>query len=161
MRTGPPSHLLHTAAQATSRLLARSGLAAHPRIAAGAAAGMVLAAGLIVWLARRRQPGPAELERRRRQALILTGRLTDGLILDARTLGGDEAFGPTPEVLLYSYRLAGVVYNCAQDVSSLAGEIAGVRIDQPVQVRYDPHQPGNSIIVGEDWNGLRREPTGH
>jgi hypothetical protein len=59
-----------------------------------------------------------------------------------------------PEVLVYSYQFAGVTYNCAQDVSRLSDRVGGYRLDQPVQVRYDPRNPGNSIIVAEDWTGL-------
>jgi len=84
----------------------------------------------------------------------LKGRITDGVILDARTLTNQDSISPTPEVLVYSYSLAGLTYNCAQDVSSLPERVAGFRIDQSVQVRYDPRNPGNSILVSESWSGL-------
>jgi hypothetical protein len=106
---------------------------------------------LVVYL---RRPSADEIERRRREELALNGRITDGVILDARTLAGDESISETPEVLLYSYRLAGVTYNCAQDVSHLAERVAGFRIDQSVQIRYDPRNPGNSVVVSESWTGL-------
>jgi hypothetical protein len=93
-------------------------------------------------------------ERRRREELARSGRITDGVIVDARTLSGEDSTSPTPEVLMYSYRLAGVTYNCAQDVSKLAEQIVGFRIDQSVQIRYDPRNPGNSILVAETWTGL-------
>jgi hypothetical protein len=99
-----------------------------------------------------------EIERRRREELALSGRITDGVILDARTLGNEDSVSPTPEVLVYSYSLAGLTYNCAQDVSGLPNEVVGFRIDQPVQVRYDPRNPGNSIIVSETWTGLWLRP---
>ncbi|HEY4356979.1 MAG TPA: DUF3592 domain-containing protein [Acidobacteriaceae bacterium] len=117
---------------------------------------VVLAAlPLIIWWIRLlRRPSAEEMERRRRERLGTMGRITDGHLLDARTLDGEESISPTPEVLLYSYRLAGVTYNCAQDVSLLPDRVRGYRLDQPLQVRYDPRNPGNSIVVAENWSGL-------
>jgi len=125
-----------------------------PRLFAGIAAGVVLIAALVWLIIHLRRPSPDEIERRRREHLALTGRITDGLILDARTISGDDSISPTPDVLVYSYRLAGVTYNCAQDVRPLPDQVLGFRIDQPVQLRYDPRNPGNSIIVSESWTGL-------
>ena len=127
----------------------------HPRAlgASGAAALALTGAGLYLLL--RRTPSPEELERRRREALATTGRITDGHLVDARTLSGEECHSETPELLVYSYELAGVTYECAQDVSLLPERVRGFRPDQPVQVRYDPRHPGNSIVVAESWSGLR------
>ena len=125
-----------------------------PRIVGGIAAGVVVAAVGTMLVVHLRRPSAEELERRRREELALNGRITDGVILDARTLHGEESISPTPEVLVYSYRLAGVTYNCAQDVSHLPDRILGFRIDQSVQIRYDPRNPGNSILVSETWTGL-------
>jgi hypothetical protein len=128
-------------------------------IACGIAAALLLA-GAILWLAlRARRPSAGQLELRRRDRLATTGRITDGVLLDARTLTGEPSLSTTPEVLVYSYRIAGVTYNCAQDVSPLADRIASFGLDQTaleqtVQVRYDPHNPGDSILVSEDWTGL-------
>jgi hypothetical protein len=124
------------------------------RLIGGVAAGVAALIGLIWLIVYLRRPTPEEIERRRRERLANTGRITDGVILDARTLSGDDSISPTPEVLVYSYRLAGVTYNCAQDVSKLPDKVLGFRIDQPVQLRYDPRNPGNSILVSESWTGL-------
>ena len=141
-----------------SHLLQQSGVPAHPRIAACVLVGAVAAGGIAWLVVRNRRPSPAELERRRREHLALGGRLTDGSIVDARTLDGEESVSSTPGLLLYRYRIAGVTYDCGQDVSSIPEYTAGFRIDQPVQVRYDPRNPGNSIIVSETWSGLRMKP---
>ncbi|QMV18921.1 hypothetical protein GOB94_09715 [Granulicella sp. 5B5] len=118
----------------------------------------VLVLGLLVWLfIRWRRPTAEEIEHYRRERVAIMGRICDGVIVDARTLNGEDSFSPTPEVLVYSYRLAGVTYNCAQDVSHLADRVLGFRIDQPIQVRYDPRNPGNSILVSESWSGLRQK----
>jgi len=129
-------------------------IAEHPGITASIVGGVVVAAGGIWWFVVSRRPTAEEAERRRREYLSAKGRITDGLILDARTLNGGESLEPTPEVLVYSYRLAGVVYNCAQDVSMLPEQVRGYRLDQPIQVRYDARHPGNSILVSETWSGL-------
>ena len=126
----------------------------HPRITAGSTVVVVIASIALWRFIVSRRPSAEELERRRRQHLTTHGRITDGLILDARNLAGEESLDPTPEVLVYSYRLAGVVYNCAQDVSMLPDQVRGYRLDQPISLRYDPRHPGNSILVSETWSGL-------
>ncbi len=126
----------------------------NPRVAGGVGAGVVVA-GTAVWLyVRSHRPSAEEMERRRRDHLATMGRITDGVLIDARTLGGEETTAMSPEVLIYSYRLAGVTYDCAQDVSKLADRVTGWRLDQPLQVRYDPRNPGNSVVVAESWSGL-------
>ena len=58
-------------------------------------------------------------------------------------------------MIVYNYRIGGVSYEAAQDVTTLAEMVRDVRTDLPVQVRYEPHNPANSIVVAEGWNGLR------
>jgi hypothetical protein len=125
-----------------------------PRIAGGVVAGAALAGAAVWMIVRMRRPSAEEMERRRRDQLATAGRITDGVLIDARTLAGDESTSPTPEVLFYSYRLAGVTYDCAQDVSTLPERVVGWKLDQPLQVRYDPRNPGNSLVVAETWSGL-------
>lgn len=125
-----------------------------PRVAGTLAVGFALA-GTAIWLAsRRKRPTQEELERRRRDQLASAGRITDGVLIDARTLAGEASNAVTPEVLIYSYRLAGVTYDCAQDVSALPDRVLNWKLDQPLQVRYDPRNPGNSVVVAESWSGL-------
>jgi hypothetical protein len=126
----------------------------NPRLAGGVAAGVAVA-GTALWLyIRSRRPTAEEMERRRRDRLATMGRITDGVLIDARTLAGEETTAMSPEVLIYSYRLAGVTYDCAQAVSKLPDRVTGWRLDQPLQVRYDPRNPGNSVVVAESWSGL-------
>ena len=77
----------------------------------------------------------------------------------ATTLDGESpnSLRP-PHLILYNYRIAGVSYECAQDVTMLADHVHGIRTDLPIQVRYEPHNPGNSIVVAESWSGLRLAP---
>ncbi len=63
-----------------------------------------------------------------------------------------------PHVILYNYRIGGVSYECGQVVTALPDHVRGIRIDLPIQVRYDPHNPADSIVVAESWSGLRLTP---
>ena len=114
--------------------------------AVGAAVVLGGTAGLILHL--RRRPTAAQREERRRLHLAATGRIVDGNLIDADP-SEDE-----PSKLIYRYRVAGVTYECSQDVSALAGSVRNLRLDFPVQVRYDLANPGDSIVVAESWNGL-------
>lgn len=139
-----------------------------PRVIAAICAGAVTAAGVVAYVLTRRKPTAEEIERERRDQLARSGRITDGTIMDtmiteARHVGLDLAdvstsagsSTPAPQIILYNYRIAGVTYECAQDVTALAEYVSGVRADLPVQVRYAPHNPANSIVVAESWSGLR------
>src|SRR5260370_33936161 len=66
-----------------------------------------------------------------------------------------DGSGPTPDIIVYNYRIAGVTYECAQDVTALAEYVHGIRTKLPIQVRYAPHNPANSILVAETWGGVR------
>jgi hypothetical protein len=110
---------------------------------------------VVAWLvARGRRVSGDELERRRRERLATMGRITDGSLIDARTLQNEESSSEKPEVLVYRYRLAGVVYECAQDVSRLPEDMRNCHVGSAVQVRYDPRNPGDSILLAETWSGL-------
>jgi hypothetical protein len=117
-------------------------------------------AALGVWWVRRRRPTAEEIEQARRTALAATGRLVDGMLLDVCEMQAGD--GRTLTLLEYSYRISGVEYACSQDITTL-GEVvnpAEVRAGFPCSVRYHQHSPQNSIVVSEQWSGLRdRLPT--
>ena len=48
-------------------------------------------------------------------------------------------------------------YNCSQDVTLLRHwvNLHSCRLGLPTSVKYDPQNPGNSIIISEHWIGLR------
>ncbi len=126
-----------------------------------ATAGLCLG-GIALYLKRRKRPSAEELERERRLTLVKTGRIIDGTVLDISDL--DEAESGHPgglQLILYKYEISGVVYECSQDVSALRNfvDIYACRLSFPCSVRYDPHQPENSIIVAENWTGLRETAT--
>lgn len=132
-----------------------------PRNLAAAAVGAAAVAGIAWYALRRPRPSAEEIERERRELLASTGRITDGSITDAPLQDGSSAEPLGPLVIVYNYRIAGVSYECAQDVTYLAEHVRDVRADLPIQVRYDMHNPGNSIVVSESWSGLRLSPHPH
>jgi hypothetical protein len=139
-----------------------------PRVLAAIGFGLVTAAGVASYVLTRRKPTAEEIERERRDLLARAGRITDGTIMDtmimetrsadsnpAEPLPQPDGSVPTPEIIVYNYRIAGVTYECAQDVTTLAEYVHNIRTDLPIQVRYAPHNPANSIVVAETWSGLR------
>lgn len=127
-----------------------------PRNAAFVATGVAAIAGITWYLLRRPRPTAEEIEHARREQLANNGRITDGSIIDAPLRLEAPA---EPHVIVYNYRIAGVSYEAAQDVTALAELVRDVRTDLPVQVRYEPHNPVNSIVVSESWSGLRLSST--
>jgi hypothetical protein len=127
-------------------------------IAIGFGAGII--AGVTTFLLTRRKPSAAEIEYNRRESLARTGRITDGSITETQWLAPPTPESPltTPTILVYRYRIAGVTYECAQDVSYVPHLVRHLRVDLPIQVRFDPRNPGNSILVSESWSGLRLDP---
>jgi len=127
----------------------------HPQLAQnwlGVSAVGVCAVGagtLLAWaIARRRRPSAKQIEERRRQRLAASGRIVDGSLVDA------EPLESAPQTIIYRYRIAGVTYECSQDVSTLSALVKNIRLDFPVQVRYNRANPADSIVVAETWNGL-------
>lgn len=117
------------------------------------AAGVLIAAG--AWLrGRRKTPEQFELERRMRISEI--GRITDGTVIDVKemtsTTGAHEM-----QLLVFHYDVAGVSYEASQDVSSLRHrvDLHSCRSGLMTSVKYDPANPGNSIVIAENWTGLR------
>ena len=122
------------------------------------AAGAVGVAGLGavgLWLALRKKPTPEELEARRRDFLVLSGRLVDGMLLDVYQVDGED--GRKLTLLLFNYRIGGVDYECSQDITSLSEvlDTQKIQLGFPCSVRYQPGNPQNSIVVAERWTGLR------
>ncbi len=106
------------------------------------------AAGAIRRMLKHR-PTPDQREERRRTRLASLGRIVDGSLVD---IAPGEA--EPPQTIIYRYRIAGVTYECSQDVSTLAPLVQNLRLDYPVQVRYNHANPADSIVVSETWNGL-------
>jgi hypothetical protein len=124
-----------------------------------AVAAALLAMGL--WLLFRKRPTPEEIERARRKLLAHSGRLVDGMLLDICEVEAPARSKSEPArtltMLLYSYRIGGVDYESSQDITDMRDVVdaAEVRAGFPCTARYLPGKPQNSIVVAEDWSGLR------
>jgi hypothetical protein len=129
-----------------------------PQVIGVIAAAAVCIGGAIAWSAMRKRPSEEELEQLRRETLVKSGRIIDGTILDISDLDAHESGrSGAMQLILYKYEIAGVVYECSQDVTHLKDHvnIYECRLSFPCSVRYDPHRPTNSIVVAENWIGLR------
>jgi hypothetical protein len=111
-----------------------------------------------------RSPDPDEIERQRRAYLNQIGRIVEGQITDLVEVAEDKARRKsTKEVdgrrklVCYSYSISGVSYETAQDITSLEGRAGMERIitGLPASIKYDPSNPSNSILIADDWSGLR------
>lgn len=75
--------------------------------------------------------------------LSKTGRMTDGNIIDADS----DAEGRIVQVT-YTYMLQGVLYESSQRLTAAQQEHeSDYAPGKQIIVRYDPRQPGNSIVV--------------
>lgn len=114
-----------------------------------------------------------EVERERRSYLNRVGRIVDGQVLEIVEEAVESARGPQAgifgkrraeqtraanhKMLLYTYSISGVSYEAAQDITGLEEQACLERVvaGQPVGVKYDPANPSNSILIADDWSGLR------
>ncbi len=122
-----------------------------PVVAFSAAALLLLLAYVLM----RRRITPEERERRRRLAVNAAGRITDGVITEVHTM--ESPAGGVSYLVHFSYTLSGVTYSAAQDITHLLAHLhrdprllAG-----PASIKYLPRNPSNSIVLCEDWSGLR------
>jgi len=122
-------------------------------IAAAAGSGAALLALILMMRSRRKTDD--ERERERRQRINTVGRITDGSVSDVQEM---TIHGRPAQLIIYHYNVAGVAYECSQDVTSLRHlvDLQSCRMGVATSVRYDPLSPGNSIVVTEEWTGLRK-----
>jgi hypothetical protein len=105
---------------------------------------LLIVAGIWLFLSSRQTV--AERERRRRMTVNRIGRMGDATIVDVRDC-----------VLFYSYEIRGVAYTTSQDASEfkdlLPAETAN--LIGPAGMKYSSNNPANSIVICEEWSGLR------
>jgi len=93
---------------------------------------------------------PEERERRRRSLLVAYGKMGDATLVEVRE-----------DLLFYSYAVRGVEYTASQDVSLLKKFMPpDLSALGPVGVKYDARNPANSIVLDEQWSGLRASKAG-
>ena len=115
---------------------------------------------------------PEEEERKRRLYLNQIGRIAEGQIVELverppeskevrKSLFGSGA-RPLKDLrprhfVSYSYLISGVTYHTAQDITGLESQVRLERLvaGQPASIKYDAANPSDSILVADDWSGLR------
>jgi hypothetical protein len=107
-------------------------------------------------LLRRKPKTSDEIEQERRIWLNRVGRITDGTVIDVQEITPNGHRAAT--MLIYQYDVAGVSYEASQDVTYLRQwlNLHSCRLGVPTSVKYDPHNPGNSMVIAEGWMGLRQ-----
>jgi len=99
-----------------------------------------------VWLFVSSRQTAAQRERRRRLIVNRLGRMGDATVIDVRD-----------DVLYYTYEVRGVAYNTSQDASDFHNMLPPdtSALIGPAGLKYSPGNPANSIIICEQWSGLR------
>src|SRR5438105_10996666 len=140
-------------------------------LAMGGAA--IAALAMVAYAFLRPAVNPEEEERKRRLHLNQIGRIAEGQIVElvehppesqaARKGLFRAAARPLRDMrprhlVSYSYAISGVIYHTAQDITGLESQIRLERLvpGQPASIKYDPSNPVDSILVADDWSGLRR-----
>lgn len=115
----------------------------------GAVSLPVIAAGIFVVLRIRRKP--KDKEKLRRMEVNTSGRLGDATITDI-----------TEDAIIYEYSVGGLTYTASQDISQLRELIPADShrlIGRPASLKYTSQNPANSILLCEEWSGLRAGPA--
>ncbi len=128
-----------------------------PHVIGTLAASALCVGGVAAYLKMRRRPSDEELERERRAHLVRAGRIIDGTIMDIAATDAEDGRTGEIRLILYKYEIGGVEYECSQDVTGLRERVKAedLRLSFPCSVRYDVRRPENSIVVAENWSGLR------
>jgi hypothetical protein len=139
-------------------------------VAVGAGAAVVVGMWLAQWM--RRPPDADEIEQKRRSHINEVGRIAEGQILEIveGSAAPAESRGPAlfrrgtkdavangrRKLVCYSYSISGVSYETAQDITRLEARVSQHRLvpGQPASIKYDPANPGDSIVLTDDWSGL-------
>jgi hypothetical protein len=134
--------------------------------------GVAVAALLMIGYAFMRPvENPEAAERKRRLHLNQIGRIAEGQVVELAEHPPEpqaerKLLSRAPKnavdnklrhLVSYSYAISGVTYHTAQDITGLEGQISFGRLvaGQPASVKYDPSNPSDSILVADDWSGLR------
>ncbi len=114
--------------------------------------GLASAAGALALLRSRTPADPLQRERERQRRLARIGRIVEGTVVEV--IEPAEAAGErrSSRWVVYRYSIAGVTYEAAQEVADPALPLLS---GQTASVRYDPANPGNSILIAESFSGAR------
>lgn len=105
---------------------------------------IALAAALFFLL--RRRASPDEIERLRRLDVGARGRLHEGMVTDVHE-----------NTVYFTYSVRGVEYQAAQDLSMLLDRVPAEMhtLIGPITLKYIANNPANSVVLCEQWSGLR------
>jgi hypothetical protein len=134
--------------------------------------GSIAAVGLLAYAFARPASDPDAEERKRRLHLNHIGRIAEGQVVELaqhpapvveprRGLLGTKtrplADDRPRHLVSYIYSISGVTYQTAQDITGLESQVRFERLvaGHPASVKYDPSNPSDSILVADDWSGLR------
>ncbi|MBZ5606312.1 MAG: hypothetical protein LAO79_28820 [Acidobacteriia bacterium] len=118
-----------------------------PNVQIAALSGLaIVLVALAIYIALRVHGTPEKRERKRRLSVNRLGRLGDALITEV-----------SESIIYYSYTLRGVQYTASQDVSTLRDRLPAdpERLIGVASIKYAPNNPYNSILLCEEWSGLR------
>lgn len=146
-------------------------LLADWKMAAALAGGVIAVIALMIYALYRPPVDPEEAERKRRLHLNQIGRIAEGQVVELvehppeSSAAPKKMFAPRARPLdlrprhlvSYSYLISGVTYHTAQDITGLESQVRLERLvaGQPASIKYDPANPTDSILVADDWSGLR------
>jgi hypothetical protein len=102
--------------------------------------------GAVWWIIVRMRGDPEKKERERRLRVHRDGRLGDALITEA-----------TEDALYYTYSVRGVQYTASQEISALRDRLPAEpeKLIGVATLKYASNNPANSILICEEWSGLR------
>ena len=108
----------------------------------------VAVVAIAIWLGLKLRTTPAKREQKRRLLLHQQGRLGDAIVTDADS-----------SLLYYSYSVQGVHYTASQEIEALRDSLPQDlgRVVGSARVKYSLRNPANSIIVCEEWSGIRTQ----
>ena len=147
-------------------------LIADWKMVAAVAGAAIAGIAMIAYAFFRPSVDPEETERKRRLHLNQIGRIAEGQVVELAEHQAElrpasrGIFGGKPQPVVanrarqlvsYSYAISGVTYHTAQDITGLESQVRLERLvaGQPASIKYDPANPVDSILVADDWSGLR------
>jgi hypothetical protein len=146
-------------------------LLADPKTLLALIAAVLAGIGILFYAFFRPSPDQEEAERKRRLHLNQIGRIAEGQVVELTEHPAEES--PAPKglfgakarpltgrlrhIVSYSYSISGVTYQTGQDITGLESQVRLERLvaGQPASIKYDPSNPVDSILVADDWSGLR------
>ncbi len=106
----------------------------------------LLTAALGAWMLWKSRRTPEERERHRRLMVHRHGRMGEAVVTDYRD-----------DILHYEYEVRGVAYVASQQVTALRPWLPPdpASLIGQAAIKYHPKNPANSILLCEEWSGLR------